>query len=111
MLGQIMDMNGKPIDIDGLWALAPGNNGNAGSKDLLYFTAGPDEETHGLFGVLVARHCNHNCRFPAKTTGARKPLLISTCSTLISARNVAAVGAITRSCLPSRITLPAAAPA
>jgi uncharacterized protein (TIGR03118 family) len=54
MLGQIMDMNGKPIEIDGLWALAPGNNGNAGSKDLLYFTAGPDEESHGLFGVLVA---------------------------------------------------------
>ena len=33
--------------IDGLWALA------FEEEDELYFTAGPEDETHGLFGKLV----------------------------------------------------------
>ena len=53
-LGQVLDANGAPLMIDGLWAIAPGNDGSAGSSSLLYFTAGPDNESHGLFGVLVA---------------------------------------------------------
>ena len=53
-LGQVLDANGAPLVIDGLWAIAPGNDGSAGSSSLLYFTAGPDNESHGLFGVLVA---------------------------------------------------------
>jgi uncharacterized protein (TIGR03118 family) len=52
-LGQVNGANGMPLAIDGLWALAPGNGGSGGSSDLLYFTAGPDNETHGLFGVLA----------------------------------------------------------
>ena len=52
-LGQVLGANGLPLAIDGLWALAPGNNGTAGSSQLLYFTAGPDGERHGLFGVLT----------------------------------------------------------
>jgi uncharacterized protein (TIGR03118 family) len=52
-LGQITDGSGAPLVIDGLWAIAPGNGANAGSSALLYFTAGPDGETHGLFGVLT----------------------------------------------------------
>jgi uncharacterized protein (TIGR03118 family) len=51
-LGQLKDAAGSPLDIDGLWAIAPGNGGSAGSNSLLYFTAGPDDESHGLFGVL-----------------------------------------------------------
>jgi len=51
-LGQLKDAAGSPLDIDGLWAIAPGNDGSAGSNSLLYFTAGPDDESHGLFGVL-----------------------------------------------------------
>ncbi|HEX7440137.1 MAG TPA: TIGR03118 family protein [Caldimonas sp.] len=51
-LGQVDDAGGNPLSIDGLWALAPGNDGGAGSSALLYFTAGPNEEGHGLFGVL-----------------------------------------------------------
>jgi uncharacterized protein (TIGR03118 family) len=51
-IGQLLDIHGDPIAIDGLWALTPGNNGGAGSADRLYFTAGPDEESHGLVGVL-----------------------------------------------------------
>ena len=50
--GQLLDGQGAPISIDGLWALTPGNGGGAGSPQRIYFSAGPDEETHGLFGVL-----------------------------------------------------------
>jgi len=52
-LGQLAAGDGTPLSIDGLWALAPGNDGSAGSKALIYFTAGPDDESHGLFGVLT----------------------------------------------------------
>jgi uncharacterized protein (TIGR03118 family) len=52
-LGQVMGANHAPVTIDGLWAIAPGNGGNAGSSSLLYFTAGPGDETHGAFGVLT----------------------------------------------------------
>ncbi len=53
-LGQLSDANGQPIVIDGLWGLMVGNNGGAGSSDKLYFAAGPNDETHGLFGVIKA---------------------------------------------------------
>jgi uncharacterized protein (TIGR03118 family) len=50
--GQLADANGAPIAIDGLWGLAFGNGANAGSAALLYFTAGPQGGTHGLFGAF-----------------------------------------------------------
>jgi len=53
-LGQLLGTDGQPLAIDGLWAIAPGNDGKAGSSARLYFTAGPDDESHGLFGVLTA---------------------------------------------------------
>ncbi len=43
----------KPVVIDGLWALTFGNGGSAGVTNTLYFTAGPDDESHGLFGSLT----------------------------------------------------------
>ena len=52
-LGQVLDANNQPMAIDGLWAISPGNGGPGGSSHLLYFTAGPSDETHGLFGVLA----------------------------------------------------------
>jgi uncharacterized protein (TIGR03118 family) len=52
-MGQVLDASNQPVAIDGLWALSPGNDALAGSSQLLYFTAGPDDETHGLFGVLT----------------------------------------------------------
>ncbi len=51
--GQVLTAGGNPLDIDGLWALTVGNGGNGGSVSDIYFTAGPDDETHGLFGVLL----------------------------------------------------------
>lgn len=53
-LGQLDDMNGKPITIDGLWGLTFGNDANGGKSNVLYFTAGPGGEQHGLFGSLTA---------------------------------------------------------
>jgi len=43
---------GKPLAIDGLWGLIVGNGGNGGLADSIYFTAGPNKESHGLFGEL-----------------------------------------------------------
>jgi uncharacterized protein (TIGR03118 family) len=52
--GSLRDVHGGPIEIDGLWALAFGNGATAGPKTTLFFTAGPADEEHGLFGTLVA---------------------------------------------------------
>ena len=49
-LGQLKD-DGHDIEIEGLWAIAF-KRGNFG-KLKLYFTAGPDEEEHGLFGFII----------------------------------------------------------
>jgi uncharacterized protein (TIGR03118 family) len=46
-LGRLRHVNGVPISIDGLWAIMVGPKG-----DRLYFTAGPEDEEHGLFGTL-----------------------------------------------------------
>jgi uncharacterized protein (TIGR03118 family) len=51
-LGQLQTPNGSLLSIDGLWGLAVGNNGGAGSSQDIYFTAGPNDENDGLFGVL-----------------------------------------------------------
>jgi uncharacterized protein (TIGR03118 family) len=46
----------RPIAIDGLWAIAFGKGAAAnGSADTLFFTAGPDDESHGLFGTIRAK--------------------------------------------------------
>lgn len=48
-----LKMNGMPITIEGLWAITfPDNNVPGDNPNKLYFTAGPDEESHGLFGYL-----------------------------------------------------------
>jgi hypothetical protein len=55
--GQFIDEldfpNGKPLVIDGLWKLTLGG-GAKSSSDTLYFTAGPNGETDGLFGTITA---------------------------------------------------------
>ena len=52
--GELRGSDGKPLAIDGLWALEFGTGGVAGPAGTLFFTAGPDEETHGLFGTISA---------------------------------------------------------
>jgi uncharacterized protein (TIGR03118 family) len=51
-VGELRDDSGKSLTIDGLWALEVGQGGNNGPAGTLFFTAGPDDETHGLFGQI-----------------------------------------------------------
>jgi len=51
-LSTLRDLNGKPIVIDGLWTVTLGGGRNS-SSDTLYFTAGPNGETDGLFGTIT----------------------------------------------------------
>ena len=51
-LGQLR-AHGNPIVIDGLWALTfPPATATAVDKNRLYFAAGPNHETDGLFGYI-----------------------------------------------------------
>ena len=51
--GVLKGTNHRPISIDGLWGIGFGNDAAAGSKNVLYFAAGPDDEAHGLFGSIA----------------------------------------------------------
>ena len=51
-VGQLLRLNGSELTIDGLWGLTVGNDGSAGSSNKLYFSAGPNGEADGLFGVI-----------------------------------------------------------
>jgi uncharacterized protein (TIGR03118 family) len=49
--GLLRRANGHSVKIDGLWSLIPGTATNGGVGTVL-FSAGPDDETHGLYGLL-----------------------------------------------------------
>lgn len=51
-LDQLRDGNGNAITINGLWGLAFGNGGRAGSANTLFFAAGFNDEADGLFGSI-----------------------------------------------------------
>jgi uncharacterized protein (TIGR03118 family) len=53
VLGTLRGTSGKPLAIDGLWGLIVGDAG-AGGPDSVWFSAGPDGESHGLLGTLRA---------------------------------------------------------
>lgn len=53
-LGQLRS-HGNPIVIEGLWGIAFPTSASAAQQidaNFLYFAAGPDDETHGLFGYI-----------------------------------------------------------
>jgi uncharacterized protein (TIGR03118 family) len=52
--GELRGPDGQPLTIDGLWALEFGLGGASGPTTTLFFTAGPDDEHHGLFGSITA---------------------------------------------------------
>jgi uncharacterized protein (TIGR03118 family) len=52
--GPLLNEQGRPISIDGLWSLFFGTFLNS-DADTLYFTAGPNNQNNGLFGSLVAQ--------------------------------------------------------
>jgi uncharacterized protein (TIGR03118 family) len=58
-IGLVQDATGKPLSINGIWAISPGNSAAPGSYDPagspaaeVYFTAGTDHGSGGLFGYL-----------------------------------------------------------
>jgi uncharacterized protein (TIGR03118 family) len=52
-LGQLTDAKTlNPLSIEGLWGLIPGNGNGAGNVHDIYFTAGPNDESGGVLGVL-----------------------------------------------------------
>jgi uncharacterized protein (TIGR03118 family) len=52
--GELRGTDGERLAIDGLWALEFGLGGRSGPTDTLFFTAGPEDESHGLFGSITA---------------------------------------------------------
>jgi uncharacterized protein (TIGR03118 family) len=56
-VGLLHSAAGRPLIIDGLWALQFGHGTDSTSRNglttTLFFTAGPDDEDHGLFGTIV----------------------------------------------------------
>jgi uncharacterized protein (TIGR03118 family) len=51
--GTLKGADGKPIVIGDLWAISPGNGGSGGNSGSLYFTAGIQQEAHGVFGSIT----------------------------------------------------------
>ena len=51
--GQLRDSSGKVLKIDGLWGLQFGNGVLEQKTSTLYFTAGPEDESKGLYGSLT----------------------------------------------------------
>jgi hypothetical protein len=60
--GTLADENGNTLlaGSQGLWYLTFGNGGNGGLADTLYFTAGLNAETDGLFGAIIPTPENGN---------------------------------------------------
>ena len=58
--GLLEDASGKPLAINGIWSLSPGNvsptndDPAAAPAAEMYFTAGPNHGSGGLFGYLTA---------------------------------------------------------
>ena len=69
-LGTLQDQSGKNIQIDGLWGLQFGNGGNGGDVNSLYFAAGPQQQRHGLFGIIVSNPVITSNVVNAGTAGA-----------------------------------------
>jgi uncharacterized protein (TIGR03118 family) len=52
LVGRLKGADHRPIRIEGLWGLAFGNGLNNQPIDTLFFSAGPEDEKHGLYGRL-----------------------------------------------------------
>jgi uncharacterized protein (TIGR03118 family) len=55
-VGTLKDVNGDVIRIDQLWGIKFGDGtGSNGAANHLFFTAGPDNNFAGLFGVIISK--------------------------------------------------------
>ena len=55
-IDRLRDANNAPITIDGIWGINFGSSaasGNSGSATTLFFAAGIEHESHGLFGTIT----------------------------------------------------------
>jgi uncharacterized protein (TIGR03118 family) len=52
-IGFVKNPDDSLVFIDGLWSLTFGNDAGAGSANTLFFTAGINNETDGLFGIIT----------------------------------------------------------
>ena len=50
---QLLTVSGNPVVVDGLWGLSFGDDKNVGASSPLYFAAGPQDETHGVYGRIT----------------------------------------------------------
>jgi uncharacterized protein (TIGR03118 family) len=62
--GQPTDAKGTPLNVDGLWALVFGNGTNNAATTSLYFTAGPNKESEGIFGKFDVKTKTHTPGMP-----------------------------------------------
>jgi uncharacterized protein (TIGR03118 family) len=60
-VGGLIDGDGRPLVVNGLWGIAFGNGAMSGKRDQLFFTSGPHEwrgvtelGVHGLLGSITA---------------------------------------------------------
>jgi uncharacterized protein (TIGR03118 family) len=53
-VGTLADANGNPLFNQALWAINFGRGGSNGDPNTLFFAAGIQAETHGLFGAIQA---------------------------------------------------------
>jgi len=52
LMGSLNKADGTPIAIDGLWGIAFGNGINSQPTNTLFFTGGPSDEAHGVYGRI-----------------------------------------------------------
>jgi uncharacterized protein (TIGR03118 family) len=52
-VGNMLNVNDLPVEIDGLWGITFGNGGSGGPTNTLFFTAGSFGESHGIFGSIT----------------------------------------------------------
>jgi uncharacterized protein (TIGR03118 family) len=51
--GFLLNPDNSLLTVDGLWSLTFGNDGTAGTANMLYFSAGINDENDGLFGTIT----------------------------------------------------------
>ena len=68
-VGQPTDQKGAPLNVDGLWALVFGNGSNGANTTSLYFTAGPNMESEGIFGEFDVKTKTNSPTMPSAPGG------------------------------------------
>ncbi len=105
--GTLKGLDGNPLFIGGLWAIQFGSGAaNNGQRNHLYFTAGPNGETAGLFGRIIPNPSEAGGTVPATLSltlgtpasfGAFTPGVANTYSASTTANVISSAGDATLS--------------